>query len=127
MSKTKRQTYLVGRGKPPQAAKFKKGTSGNPGGRPRGSKNFSTQYMAEVNATIPAMENGKPVKISKLTANIKHEVAQGATGNLRAIDKVLSRVAGFEASQDDSPDYSALFTDADREVLATILSKLTTP
>lgn len=41
-SEDKPEDYSVGRGRPPEHTKFKKGTSGNPGGRPRGSKNLKT-------------------------------------------------------------------------------------
>jgi hypothetical protein len=34
--------YVVGYGKPPVHTRFKKGQSGNPNGRHKGSKNFST-------------------------------------------------------------------------------------
>ena len=34
--------YAVGYKKPPLHTRFKKGQSGNPRGRPKGSKNFST-------------------------------------------------------------------------------------
>ena len=36
----------AGYGKPPRHSRFKKGQSGNPKGRPRGSRNFSTDLKA---------------------------------------------------------------------------------
>ena len=35
--------YRVGYGKPPLETRFKKGQSGNPGGRPRRARNLMTQ------------------------------------------------------------------------------------
>ena len=39
MSRDKKGDYTVGYGKPPTATRFKKGQSGNPKGRPKGSRN----------------------------------------------------------------------------------------
>ena len=36
------QRYEVGRGKPPVHTRWKPGQSGNPGGRPKHSRNFGT-------------------------------------------------------------------------------------
>lgn len=35
-----KEDYKVGRGRPPQHTRYKKGQSGNPGGRPKGSRNL---------------------------------------------------------------------------------------
>jgi hypothetical protein len=37
--------YEVGYGKPPKETKFAQGKSGNPKGRPKGSKNIATLFM----------------------------------------------------------------------------------
>lgn len=39
--------YEVGYGKPPKHGQFAPGTSGNPKGRPRGSKNFASIVLKE--------------------------------------------------------------------------------
>src|SRR5262249_2514390 len=44
--------YAVGYGNPPQATQFKPGQSGNPGGRPKGSKNFASLIESELNKRI---------------------------------------------------------------------------
>ena len=50
MPDDKKSDYKVGYKKPPLHTRFKKGQSGNPSGRPKGSKNFST-LLAEAQAT----------------------------------------------------------------------------
>jgi hypothetical protein len=39
--------YQVGYGKPPKHTQFKPGKSGNPQGRPKGTKNLKTDLIAE--------------------------------------------------------------------------------
>ena len=59
--------YEVGYGKPPEASRFKPGRSGNPKGRPRGSKNkrislpkkppFSCREYQETNFLLKQQKN----------------------------------------------------------------------
>ena len=44
--------YDVGYGKPPRHTRFKKGQSGNPRGRPSGSKNLATVLSEALNELV---------------------------------------------------------------------------
>jgi hypothetical protein len=61
----------VGFGKPPEHTKFKKGHSGNPAGRPKGSRNLKTLINRELNTTITIEQTGKKRKISRKEALVK--------------------------------------------------------
>jgi len=77
--------YDVGYKKPPKNGRFKKGQSGNPNGRPKGSKNFVTILTKELNQKITVNENGKQKNISRMEAMVKRLVAEALQGERRSL------------------------------------------
>jgi hypothetical protein len=53
----------VGYGKPPQRTQFKPGNSGNPRGRPKGTKNLKTDLMEELGEKILVHEGDRARRI----------------------------------------------------------------
>ncbi len=94
------QTFDVGFGKPPKDFQFKKGESGNPKGRPKGSKNIRTLLNQELDAQLIIQEHGVNKSISKREAIIKRLVAESLKGNLRAQDLLFKQI-GIEAEKID--------------------------
>lgn len=90
--------YEVGYGKPPKHTRFQKGRSGNPRGRPRGSKGWITLVREAVSAKVEVRENGRPLrKITKLEAAVTQLVNRAAGGDLRALALLLSNPAAYRA------------------------------
>ena len=85
--------YKVGYGKPPKATRFKKGKSGNPRGRPKGSLNLATDLTAELGEQITVREDGRPRKVSKQRALIKSLMAKALQGDVRATASLLALYA----------------------------------
>jgi len=78
--------YAVGYGKPPKDSRFKKGQSGNPGGRPKGSKNLLTLIHDELDRPIPVREDGRSRKVRARDALAKRLVHKGLSGHDRSIE-----------------------------------------
>jgi hypothetical protein len=78
----------VGYGKPPKGGQFKKGTSGNPSGRPKKPSDFASQLKKELNAKVIIHENGKRKVITKDTGIKRQVVNKALSGNLSAVRQV---------------------------------------
>ena len=98
---------------------FRPGQSGNPRGRPRGSRNLATQLSAELNSTDSVAQ------ISKLEAIIKAMVEKAQSGDSRATQMVLDRLDRMEKTLNGPRESDFPFTEADREVMTEIHRRLT--
>ena len=86
----------VGRGNPPKHTQFRKGTTGNPKGRPKGSKNLSTYLMEAARDQVSATVGGKTRKISKLQATAMQLATKAAGGDQAAMGKLLDWIDEIE-------------------------------
>jgi hypothetical protein len=82
--------YEVGYGKPPKHTQFKLGKSGNPQGRPKGTKNLKTDLAEELCEKIVVHEGGSSRQISKQRAVVKSLVTRTLKGDARAANTLLS-------------------------------------
>jgi hypothetical protein len=94
----------VGYRKPPEATRFKKGRSGNPRGRPKGSLNLATDLTAELGERITIREDGKPRRVTKQRALIKSLLAKALQGDPRAAGTLLALRARENGEALDGPN-----------------------
>jgi hypothetical protein len=93
--------YEIGYRRPPESGRFKKGKSGNPKGRPKGSTNFLTILERELSQSVVVNENGKKKTITRMQAMVKRIVAGALQGDLKALMtlfEILRRTGKFEES-----------------------------
>ena len=83
-------------GNPPKHTQFRKGTSGNPRGRPKGSKNLSTYLMEAARDHITATVGGRTRTISKLQATTMQLATKAAGGDQAATSKLLDWIDEIE-------------------------------
>ncbi len=112
----------VGYGKPPVHSRFVKGRSGNPKGRPKGSRNFHTDLLAELEGPIPIRVGERVRSISKQGALIKSMMNRALKGDVRAAD-VLVKWRGIEHEDPASEVDEGLSAD-EQELLAGIEARL---
>ena len=114
----------IGYGRPPRGRQFKKGQSGNPNGRPKGSKNLATYLTAAANEKVAVKENGRTRKIPKLEASVKQLVNKAVGGDPKSIVELLDRIDDLEARAEQSSRSVFPFTDEDREVIRSLYERI---
>ena len=122
MSRNNGRDYEVGYGKPPRNTQFKKGQSGNPRGRPSGSKNLATLVSVALNEPVIVVENGGRRKITKREAIIKQLVNRSTKADWRAIRILLDIVWEIESRVEPETRESS-FSAADEKVIEQIKAR----
>lgn len=92
-------TYEIGYRRPPPSGQFKKGSSGNAKGRPKGSRNFLTLLEQELAQKVVVNENGRRKTVTRLQAMVKRMVAGALQGDPKAtltLVDILRRSGGIE-------------------------------
>jgi len=112
----------VGYGRPPQDTRFKKGASGNPKGRPKGSRNVAAVFAKTLREKVVINEHGKRKAITKLEAAIKQFVNKAAGGDLRALQMLVNLSREAEARELSSPERS-IIAEFDQRVIEGIVRR----
>ena len=113
-----------GRGTPPKHSQFRKGMSGNPKGRPRGSKNLSTYLMEAARDQVSATIGGTPRNISKIQATAMQLATKAASGNQAAINKFLDWIDEVETRAAAKSPTQFPLEPADMEVIRVIYERM---
>jgi len=115
------KSYNVGYGKPPKPSQFRKGFSGNPKGRPKGSRNLATVLERTLKEKVIINENGVRRTVTKLEAAVKQLVNQAASGDLGAM-RQLSALAGSSQEERVAPPTRHL-DENDQKVMENVLKR----
>ena len=81
--------YPVGYKRPPKKGQFRKGRSGNPKGRPSGSRNLKTVLSTLLQESVELSINGRPRRKTQLEAYLMVLIRAAIKGNARAWDSLL--------------------------------------
>lgn len=99
--------YDVGYKKPPKSGQFKKGKSGNPKGRKKGTKGFNTIVKEILGEPLPVTQGGVKQFLTAVELALKALVASAAKGNPKAIDLLL-KLGKEHLPLTDQPDYPTI-------------------
>lgn len=112
--KSHNQSYAVGYGRPPAHTRFRRGVSGNPGGRPRGrtASRVDNMILKEVYRPITVRDGDQVLSIPALQAVIRGLIARAAKGSGPAqrlligfVKEIEEEHAAAEATSDQNPNH----------------------
>ena len=123
MATDQSRDYDVGYAKPPRHTRFQKGRSGNPRGRPRGSKNLSTMLTEALNQLVLVAGNRGRRKITKQQAIVTQLVNRAAQADWRAIKILLGILQAIESRTEPASPGASGFSAADEQVIAQLRAR----
>ncbi len=109
--------YEVGYCKPPLHTRFQPGRSGNPRGRPKGTKNLKTDLMEELGEKILVHEGERSHWVSKQRAVVKTLVMRTLKGDGRSATLLTSMMMRLLDTGEGAPEVTETLHDDEREIV----------
>ena len=125
MAKQKKDNN-IGYGKPPRHTRFTKGQSGNPKGRPKGTKNLSTILQKAARERVTVNSRGRTVVMTKLEAAMHQLANKAANGDLKAIHAFMHWHQVFQESEQAFAPASS-WTEKEIPAMESILRRIREP
>jgi Family of unknown function (DUF5681) len=107
----------VGYRSPPEKTRFKKGESGNPKGRRKGSFNLATALKAILREKVVINENGVRKSVTKFEAALKQLVNKSAAGDLRALPYLVVLAKEAESAENLPASDRTKLGELDKKIL----------
>jgi Family of unknown function (DUF5681) len=123
-----RADYEVGYKKPPKHTRFQSGQSGNPKGRPPGSKSLKTLIDRELETKVTVREGGRVVKLTKRQLLVKQLIKKAVEGDHRSQQILLKfdqeLATSGRSANDNVPPADAPLEEDDRAILGALMAML---
>ena len=112
----------VGRGRPPKSSQFKKGQSGNPAGRPKGSCNLRKLLGEEFTREITVSEGGKPIKLPAVRLVARMAINKAIQGDPKSAKMMLDLMLQL-SSNSDKETAETESTEDDNEIIKAFIAR----
>jgi Family of unknown function (DUF5681) len=108
-----------------QGTRFQPGRSGNPKGRPKGSRNFRTELNEVLTASIAVREGGRRKKISRQRALLLALFEKAIHGDPKAADSLvkLAMTVGGKNGAEPEKELAETVTPSDAAIVADFLTR----
>lgn len=116
-------TETVGPGKPPRHARFQPGQSGNPKGRPKGSKNFATILQQQLTKKITITVDGKPRRMTVQEVIARRLATDSMKGTTKAME-LLIRLTSSKFDEGTGKDVASETVLPDKDALRRIHNRI---
>jgi hypothetical protein len=101
----------VGYGRPPVHSRFKPGQSGNPKGRPKGSRNAASELERIMAMSVPIHINGRRRKVSTMTALFLRLREKALGGDLKSMQLLIALCQSHLGDAKGSANLDALLAE----------------
>lgn len=118
--------YAVGYGRPPKETQFVKGESGNPRGRPKGSRTVGAILQDILRQKIAVTENGKTRRLPALEVILRRLANDAMRSDPRALKLLLALNERYGESAQTDLQLENLLAE-DQEILSTFLDHTPRP
>jgi hypothetical protein len=116
-------SYETGYGKPPIRTRFKKGQSGNPTGRRKGSRNLASALDSALQEKVTVNEGGVRKKVTKKQAALKQIANKAASGDVNGLRILIALLQFLEQRSPDPALPTAQLEEADEKIVMTALAR----
>jgi hypothetical protein len=117
---------MTGYKQPPRSAQFRKGHSGNPKGRPKGSGNFKNDLLQVMGQNVFITENGERRAVSGRKAVAIKLLHDALHGDAKALASLTAHLLKHDVDADAKPQ-AEVVTENDRVIIEDFLRRNTIP
>jgi len=113
----------AGYGHPPVNTRFKKGQSGNPKGRPKGSRGLATILNRALSERVVINEGGRRKTVTKLEAAVKQVTNKAASGDPVASRQLFTLIQIIEQHPQETGTANNRLDETDQRVVTAMLKR----